>query len=147
MTAAALAERLNARPVRPGEWRCRCPLHRGRSRNNLSVRQTDDGRILVYDFGGCRTDAILAAVGLRLADLYDSPRSPRPEDALETETRHAVEQARAEARRHPGLKHADEISFILTDAKHADEAAARALALAALGEAVQVILESEIKEC
>ena len=40
---------------------------------SVSIRETDDGRILVHDFGGDSTADILAAVGLSLSDLFDKP--------------------------------------------------------------------------
>jgi hypothetical protein len=39
----------------------------------LSIRELDDGRVLLHDFGGCETEAVLAAVGLGLGDLFDRP--------------------------------------------------------------------------
>jgi hypothetical protein len=36
----------------------------------LSVRELDDGRVLVHDFGGCAVVNVLAAVGLELGDLF-----------------------------------------------------------------------------
>jgi hypothetical protein len=39
----------------------------------LSIRELDDGRVLLHDFGGCETGDVLAALGLTLADLYERP--------------------------------------------------------------------------
>jgi hypothetical protein len=36
----------------------------------LSVRELDDGRVLVHDFGGCETGDVLAAISLSLVDLF-----------------------------------------------------------------------------
>jgi hypothetical protein len=37
----------------------------------LSIRELDDGRVLVYDFAGCEVGDVLAAVGLTLGDLFE----------------------------------------------------------------------------
>lgn len=53
-------------------WLCRCPSHEDRS-PSLSLRQADDGRILVHCFAGCSTDDVLGAVGLTMDDLFEQP--------------------------------------------------------------------------
>lgn len=55
-----------------GRWAARCPSHEDRS-PSLSVRLTDDGRILLKCFAGCETEAVLGALGLRFADLFPEP--------------------------------------------------------------------------
>ena len=47
----------------------RCPNHDDHTAS-LSVTEGDDGRILVKCFAGCSTSDIVAALGLRLADLF-----------------------------------------------------------------------------
>lgn len=76
MSDAALARvlgRLDDRgPVtRSGkEYVCRCPAHADKSPSlNLTVGR--DGRVLVHCRAGCKVPAILAAVGLHTADLFD----------------------------------------------------------------------------
>ena len=44
------------------KWTAACPAHDDRT-PSLSVRIGDDGRVLLKDFGGCETEAILAALG------------------------------------------------------------------------------------
>lgn len=41
----------------------------------------DDGRLLIYDHGGDSADEILAAVGLRMADLFPEPITNRAQSA------------------------------------------------------------------
>jgi hypothetical protein len=36
----------------------------------LSLRQLDDGRLLLHCFGGCDVSAVLGAVGFSLSELY-----------------------------------------------------------------------------
>lgn len=70
---AALREHGYAPRKAGAEWECRCPAHDDR-RPSLSIRRGDDGRALVNCHAGCTVDAVCAAVGLTLADLFaDSP--------------------------------------------------------------------------
>src|SRR5262245_36187767 len=56
-------------------WSVRCPAHDDR-RASLSLSEGDDGTVLVKCHAGCDTSAILAALGLKLADLF--PLKPSP---------------------------------------------------------------------
>jgi hypothetical protein len=74
--AAKLLDRLaRAKQTAPGRWLACCPAHEDRS-PSLSIRELDDGRVLLHDFGGCETGDVLAALGLTLADLYERPLAP-----------------------------------------------------------------------
>lgn len=53
----------------PGKWIASCPTREDKS-PSLAIREMDDGRVLLHDFGGDSVEAILAAVGLSFADLY-----------------------------------------------------------------------------
>lgn len=57
------------RQTGPGRWLARCPSHEDR-RPSLSVRETEDGRLLLYCFAGCGACDVVAAVGLELGDLF-----------------------------------------------------------------------------
>lgn len=75
MSAARLLDRLECVQQRaPGRWLARCPAHPDRS-PSLSIRELEDGRLLVHDFGGCEVGDVLEAVGLTLSDLF--PQSLR----------------------------------------------------------------------
>lgn len=54
----------------------RCPAHKDRSAS-LSIRELDDGRVLVHDFAGCDVESVLFAAGLGLEDLFP-PRAIGP---------------------------------------------------------------------
>lgn len=63
-----------------GQWIARCPAHQDNA-PSLSVKQCDDGTILLHDFAGCSPSDVLAAVGLTLADLFPERLKPRtPEE-------------------------------------------------------------------
>ena len=68
--AARLLDRLlGVRQTGLGRWLAKCPAHEDRS-PSLSIRELDDGTVLVKDFGGCGAADVVAAVGLRLKDLF-----------------------------------------------------------------------------
>lgn len=74
--AEALIPRLEKVKSRgPGSWMARCPAHDDRS-PSLSIREADDGKILLRCMAGCRLEAIVKAVGLEVSDLFP----PRRED-------------------------------------------------------------------
>jgi hypothetical protein len=73
MSANALLSRLEkVRQTKPGRWQACCPAHADRG-PSLSVRELDDGRVLVHCFAGCNVNAIVSAVGLDMSDLFPEP--------------------------------------------------------------------------
>ncbi|MGP0063307.1 MAG: phage/plasmid primase, P4 family [Isosphaeraceae bacterium] len=64
-------------PSGSGQWRSRCPAHRGRS-SNLSIKAGDDGTVVLHchhvDEGGrtCSAEAIVQSLGLEMRDLFPS---------------------------------------------------------------------------
>ena len=73
MSAATIAAALNGK--REGHnWRCRCPLHGGRS---LLVRDGDGGRTLVKCWAGCAgADVIAKLRRMGLVESYSGERGP-----------------------------------------------------------------------
>ena len=59
----------NVRPIGSDRWIARCPAHDDK-RASLSVRELDDGRVLVHDFAGCGVEEILSAAGLAFDALF-----------------------------------------------------------------------------
>jgi hypothetical protein len=75
--AARVLDQLDGvRATGAGRWIARCPAHQDRT-PSLSVRETDEGRVLLHDFGGCHTGDVVVAMGLSLADLFDQPLGHR----------------------------------------------------------------------
>ena len=58
------------RRTAPGKWQARCPAHQDRA-PSLSIRETDHGLVLLHCFGGCTTEAVIGALGLRWSDLME----------------------------------------------------------------------------
>ena len=72
--AERFVSRLGKVRGRNGSWTAQCPAHEDKS-PSLSVRETEDGRVLVHCFGGCDVQSVLGAVGMDMTDLF----SDRPE--------------------------------------------------------------------
>ena len=92
MTVDEFVSRLE-RPRRSSTgWTARCPAHEDRT-PSLSVREGDDGRVLVHCHAGCVTEKVCAAVGLRVYDLFPGepidwnrrfrPRTPEERQAAD----------------------------------------------------------------
>jgi hypothetical protein len=60
-----------------GRWKARCPSHKDRT-PSLSVREFDSGKVGVHCFGGCSVEAVVAALGLGLEDLFPPRDSQAP---------------------------------------------------------------------
>ncbi len=75
MTVQELLSQLDGVRHTPRGWTAKCPAHDDR-RPSLSIRETDDGQTLVYCFAGCSVEAICAALGLRLCDLFANSEPP-----------------------------------------------------------------------
>jgi hypothetical protein len=70
MSAENLLSRLErVKGTGAGRWQARCPAHDDRG-PSLSVRELDDGRVLVHCFAGCEVHSVLFAVGLSFDDLF-----------------------------------------------------------------------------
>jgi hypothetical protein len=70
MSAQTLLDRLDGvRGVGTGRWIARCPAHDDRD-PSLSVRELDDGRVLIKCHAGCKAEAVMAAKDLSMSDLF-----------------------------------------------------------------------------
>jgi hypothetical protein len=93
MSATILLDLLaRVKSTGPGRWLAICPAHEDRS-PSLSIRELDDGRVLLHDFGGCDTEAVLDALGLEMQALF-----PERLAAVRSGTGHAPTQSRIPAR-------------------------------------------------
>lgn len=50
-------------------WMAKCP-HHGDRQASLSVREADDGRVLLHCFAGCGNADVVASAGLSFPDLF-----------------------------------------------------------------------------
>lgn len=74
LLAALAAKGHEARETGPGKWIVRCPAHDdGNPSLHLAVNQ--EGKAGVKCYAGCSGEAVLAAIGLKLRDLYQHPGS------------------------------------------------------------------------
>jgi hypothetical protein len=51
------------------QWLARCPAHKDRS-PSLSIRELNDGRVLVHCFAGCSAVRVLESLGLGWSALF-----------------------------------------------------------------------------
>lgn len=79
-------------------YQARCPAHDDGG-PSLSLREGDDGRVLLHCFAGCSTASVMAAIGLTMADLFppsNTPRRPPPAPGISRrELQTAAEHERA----------------------------------------------------
>lgn len=79
MRAEELVERCDySKQTGKGQWLCRCPAHDDRS-PSLSVKEGDDGRVLLHCFAGCGASEILDSVGLDYSSLFPDTDNHRYE--------------------------------------------------------------------
>lgn len=57
------------KPAGAGKWKACCPSHEDRD-PSLSIREAEDGKVLLHCWAGCETRDIAAAIGLELRDLF-----------------------------------------------------------------------------
>jgi hypothetical protein len=70
MTGDEFVSRLDGvRVSGTGRWMARCPAHEDK-RASLSVRELDDGTVLLHCFALCLPIDVCAAVGIELRDLF-----------------------------------------------------------------------------
>lgn len=56
-------------------YMCCCPAHSEKT-PSLSVKQADNGKVLVHCFAGCSAKDVMAAIGLELRDLFADSLTP-----------------------------------------------------------------------
>ncbi|MBT9486565.1 MAG: DNA primase [Rubrivivax sp.] len=99
MTIEAVFARLEKPRVRgPGRWMCKCPAHRDR-RASLSVRELDNGVVLLHCFAQCEVEEIVRALGLTMEDLFPPGQGPgqgRPAERKPFTAREVIEALQAE---------------------------------------------------
>ena len=137
VTAEQIADQLHARRSGAG-WIGRCPAHEDRS-PSLSIREGDDGRVLLHCFAGCSIESICEAVGLKVSYLFPESRTIPSKPHIVREDEKQITDLRSRlTRRERGWP----ITLVETDDDHVDHAIVRALALAVVHqEIVQVVLK------
>ena len=58
------------------QWKACCAGHNDKD-PSLSIREADDGKVLLHCWAGCTTAEITAAIGLELRDLFPCEHQPR----------------------------------------------------------------------
>ena len=69
----------------PNRWTARCPAHDDQH-PSLSVREAEDGRLLMHCWARCDVQSIVDALGLAMCDLFPE-RDPAPSAGHASERR------------------------------------------------------------
>jgi hypothetical protein len=89
--AAKLLDRLErVKQTAPGRWLARCPAHEDKS-PSLSIRELDDGRVLINCFGGCGAVDVLDSLGLEWGALFPADRRELPQTSSRIPARDLLE--------------------------------------------------------
>ena len=60
-----------------GGFTAKCPAHEDKG-NHLSIKRTENGKVLIHCYKGCSTESIMSALDMTTADLFDdAPPSPK----------------------------------------------------------------------
>jgi hypothetical protein len=137
MILEAILARLQAVRHSGEGWIARCPAHEDRN-PSLSIRESN-GKILLHCFAGCMVDAVCAALGIAVRDLFEKPGNlhRRAPDVV----RYAYGQIKGLRSRLTPTERERSTTVVLASRENLDPAIARALALAVEGEIVQVTLK------
>jgi hypothetical protein len=57
-----------------GGWTALCPAHEDHH-PSLAIREGPDGQVLLHCFAGCKVEAVAAATGLEMADLFPTRKA------------------------------------------------------------------------
>lgn len=62
-----------------GQYVARCPAHEDKS-PSLSVKEGDDGRVLLHCHAACPNEAVVSALGIAMTDLFEKSDYPTRRD-------------------------------------------------------------------
>lgn len=94
MSTLEIAQRCDARRTGRNHWQGHCPSHEDRS-PSLSIGEGRDGRTIIYCHAGCSADAIVAALGLGLHNLFAAEGSSTARRATHVRPAQAADVERA----------------------------------------------------
>lgn len=71
MTLTSITSQLHGlRMTGPARWMAKCPSHPDKN-PSLSIRQLENGTILIHCFAGCPVESVTSALGIRVSDLFE----------------------------------------------------------------------------
>jgi hypothetical protein len=140
MNVEAVLGRLQGVQRNCNGWMALCPAHPDKN-PSLSFRE-ENGRMLMHCFAGCTPEAVCAALGIEMRELFSEPRAaqkPEPRIVRDVEEQMAGLRSRLTPRDRQW-----DIVVVLASRENPGPAFARSLTLAVEGELVQVAFgESE----
>jgi hypothetical protein len=120
-------------------WIALCPAHEDKH-PSLSIREKN-GKVLLHCFAGCTPEAVCAALGIKMRDLFTEPKTARkPEPRI---VREVQEQMTGLRSRLTPRDRQRSVVVVLANRENPNLSFARALALAVEGELVQVAFDGE----
>lgn len=96
MDAQTFAESLEGKRTGSG-WVARCPGH-GDKTPSLSIREAEDGKVLIKCHAGCCPEQVLGSIGLELKDLF-------PESNLTPKQKHEYRRNKSRTEIEAALSH------------------------------------------
>lgn len=77
MRTTEILQRLqNVQATGDGTWKATCPAHRDENAS-LTIKEGADGKTMLHCFAGCGTEAVVAALDLKMSDLFpETGRTP-----------------------------------------------------------------------
>ena len=76
MAIERILERLEGVANSGEQYRAKCPSHQGSSQN-LYLKETKEGMVLLFCHAGCSAGEVLEAIDMKLSDIYDQPTTHR----------------------------------------------------------------------
>jgi len=71
--------------VKPNQWKACCPAHADKT-PSLSLKELDDGKVLIKCWSGCNVEDIIHALGLDLPCLFPPKLEPLNSQYSQTKT-------------------------------------------------------------
>ncbi|MEQ9453829.1 MAG: DUF3987 domain-containing protein [Phycisphaeraceae bacterium] len=83
----------NCRPKRSGKgYKAHCPAHNDKN-PSLSITEGDDGKVLIKCHAGCKTEDVVAELGLQMSDLYAASKFPDNKATPQNQKRRGFDSA------------------------------------------------------
>jgi hypothetical protein len=119
MTTDAFLQLLDGTRRTSRGWRAHCPAHQGKSLS-LSIREAEDGRILVHCFVGCSTQTVCEALHIPLRELFGPTQQDMGEiqRAREQRDRKRREHERAQRERNAAADATRKAERLIASAKN-----------------------------
>jgi hypothetical protein len=135
MTIEAILSRVKGVRRSGSGWLAKCSAHSDRG-PSLSINE-NNGKILLHCFAGCTTDAVCAAIGIKVSELFLERGAIQPKPQIVRQAEKQISDLRS---RLTPRERVLPVTVVYCQPENLDAGLARALALAVEGELVQAVL-------